>query len=72
MFNYDSPRWNDMNEAIIGITSNEIFVYSIPIMIQLCVRLYGMDVEEAMEWVDFNILNSYIGEKTPIHIWPKE
>jgi len=28
-----------------------------------------MDIEEAKEWVDFNILSTYVGEHTPIHIW---
>jgi hypothetical protein len=28
-----------------------------------------MSEEEALEWIDFNILNVYVGEWTPIHIW---
>jgi hypothetical protein len=28
-----------------------------------------MTSDEAREWVDFNILSTYVGEHTPINIW---
>ena len=30
----------------------------------------GMTREEAMEYMDFNILCAYVGESTPIILWP--
>lgn len=64
--------WDDMNEAIIGVDTNGRAVYSIPSMINLCITKYEMTEEEATEWVDFNMLNAYIGEGTPIHMRPNE
>lgn len=30
----------------------------------------GMDRDEALEYMDFNILCAYVGESTPIVLWP--
>ena len=30
----------------------------------------GMDREGALEYMDFNILSAYVGESTPIVLWP--
>jgi hypothetical protein len=67
----DYPKWTDMDDAIIGVSSSGIYIYSIPILVRECMKKYEMSEEEAEEWVDFNIINSYIGENTPIHMWPK-
>jgi hypothetical protein len=29
----------------------------------------NMTFDEAVEWVDYNILSAYLGDFTPIHIW---
>jgi hypothetical protein len=29
----------------------------------------NMTFEEAVEWVEFNVLSAYLGDFTPIHIW---
>jgi hypothetical protein len=68
----DYPKWTDMDAAIIGVSTSGCFIYSIPLLISECIKQYEMNEEEAEEWVDFNIINSYIGENTPIHMWPLE
>ena len=30
----------------------------------------GMSQEEAMEYFDFNIIGAWVGEGTPVFIWP--
>ena len=30
----------------------------------------GMDREDALEYMDFNILAAYMGDSTPIVLWP--
>jgi len=30
----------------------------------------GMTEEEAIEFIDFNIVGAYVGESTPIIMWP--
>lgn len=32
----------------------------------------GMSYEEAVEWMDYNVLGSYVGENTPVFIMPEE
>jgi hypothetical protein len=58
------------DEACIGISQriNEpmLAVYSYDKMVDLLVVRDGMDVDEAMEFVDFNCVGAWIGERTPI------
>lgn len=52
--------------AIIGIdTTSMRLIYSV----SLCINLLeqdGMDEEEAVEYFNFNVMGSYVGDKTPI------
>lgn len=63
-----SILWDNLDSSIIGITSEGRVVYSLEKMIHHFMD-DGMSEDEAMEWIDFNILNQYIGEYTPLHIW---
>lgn len=58
--------------AIIGvdIASNRV-VYSHGLMMEVLV-LEGMKAEDALEHLDFNVLNAYVGERTPIYIYELE
>ena len=64
----DAILWDNMDEAIIGITDEGIPVYDIHQM-EIILMQDGMDWETAAEWVDFNILSAYLGDRTPIHMW---
>lgn len=64
--------WVDMDEAIIGVSDKGLAIYSIPMLILICMVKHKMTEEEATEYVEFNMLNAYLGEDTPIHMWPKE
>lgn len=53
------------DDAIIGVDETSMrLIYSI----QKCINILknNMTEEEATEHLDFNVINSYIGEKTPI------
>ena len=53
------------NDAIIGIDSNSMrLIYSVTKCIEILSK--DMDEEEAVEYFDFNVRGSYVGEKTPI------
>ena len=53
------------DEAIIGIETNEMrLIYSVSKCIQILCR--DMNEEEAVEFFDFNVRGSYVGDKTPI------
>lgn len=55
--------------AIIGIDHNyERLVYDYEFMISLLIIFEGMDRVDAIEHLDFNVTNAYLGDKTPIFI----
>jgi hypothetical protein len=66
--NPEAIFWDGLDDAIIGISIDNRTVYGLNKMI-LLFQEQGMSEEEAMEWIDFNIISAYVGEYTPIHIW---
>ena len=55
------------DDALVGCTygANVVAVYDIDKVIEILVE-EGMDYNDAVEHADFNIVGSYVGEKTPI------
>ena len=61
----DILKADGFDEAIIGIETNEMrLIYSVSKSIQILCR--DMNEEEAVEFFDFNVRGSYVGDKTPI------
>ena len=62
------------DEAFIGFSrrGNEpmLACYSYDKMIEVLVERDGMDYDEAMEYVDFNCVGAWVGERTPIIVMP--
>jgi hypothetical protein len=58
------------DSALIGITSgiNPVAVYDINQMLTILVKKEKMNVEDALEHLDFNVIGAYVGEKTPIYM----
>jgi len=56
------------DDAIIGLEplSGKI-IYDIDRMVGVLVE-EGLSSEEAIEYLDFNVLNAYVGENTPLYI----
>ena len=56
-------------EALVGRTysANVVAVYDIDKMIDVLVS-EGMDWDDAVEHIEYNVVGSYVGEKTPIYI----
>ena len=53
------------DDAIIGLDANEMrLIYSNSKCIEILCA--DMDEEEAWEHFDFNVVNAYVGEQTPI------
>ena len=69
--NPDTYMWDDMDEAIVGISDDGRVIYDIYKMECLVYNenKTNMTFEEAVEWVEFNVLSAYLGDFTPIHIW---
>ena len=55
------------DDAIIGLDTISLrVVYSKQKMIE--VLLTDMDVDDAIEYLEFNTWNTFVGEKTPIYV----
>jgi len=58
------------DKAIIGEEySSGRLVYSAERMIKILMNRDGMSFEEALEFIEYNILGAYVGEMTPIYIY---
>ena len=61
------------NDCIIGVGRRcgkpDVLVYSHAMLVASFVR-QGMTETEAYEWVEFNITGAWLGDKTPIVIYP--
>ena len=64
------------DEALIGFSQriNEplLAVYSYSKMMNSLMERDGMTDEEAMEYIDYNCVGSWVGEQTPIIVMPLE
>ena len=59
--------------AIIGVAGgfdSGRVIYSIPKMVEACMKEAGMSYEESVEWLEFNTFGSYVGDNTPIYLYP--
>jgi len=65
----DTIKWDGLDDCIIGISSDDRIVYDIYKIINHF-KENGMTQLESEEWVDFNILNVYIGDNGPLHVYP--
>lgn len=56
--------------ALIGVTygPNPVAVYDLNKMIAILMGRDGMEYNDAVEYIDFNVAGAYVGEKTPIII----
>lgn len=63
------------DKALIGISGgmNPVAVYDIPKCIEILEKQFQDDSEDpqldAIEFFEFNVIGSYVGEKTPIFIY---
>lgn len=54
------------DDAVIGIeVSSMRLIYSVEKCLDILMK-EGMDISEAVEYFEFNVSGSYVGEKTPI------
>lgn len=62
------------DEAFIGFSRriNEplLAVYSWEKMVDLLITRDEMEYEDAVEYIDFNVLGAWVGEQTPIVVMP--
>lgn len=69
-------KWDGFDEAIIGPaliwtdrTQVEVLIYDAETMRNILMQRDGMDMEEAREYIEYNIEGAYIGPDTPVLVW---
>ena len=53
-------------------THVSVLVYNAEIIRDNLVREDGMSLEEAREFIEFNIEGAYVGPHTPVLVWPED
>jgi hypothetical protein len=70
--NPDALLCDGFDDAIIGmaerINLGPVVAYSVSKIIDIMVERDGMSYEEAIDFYDYNILGSWMGENTPVFI----
>lgn len=59
------------DDAVVGVSSNMILIYSIDKCIEILMLDHKMDYADALEFFYFNVEGSFVGDKTPIFIYDK-
>lgn len=74
--NDDLLKIDGMDKALIGVcmtwngqTLVERIVYNGRVITEILTK-DGMSDEEAQDYIDFNIIGAYVGDSTPIVMWP--
>lgn len=72
-------RADGLDDAIIGMANiwrnnsrHEVFVYDCKKIIKIFMERDGMSEDEAIEFIEFNVEGAYVGEETPVFVYPKE
>jgi len=69
MVGFDSVLLADgFDDALIGITEKGIAVYSIKSCIDCLMSANGWSEEEAVEWMEYNVCDAYVGPMSPIYV----
>lgn len=56
------------DSAVLGTTQNGRVVYSKVEMVEKLVADDDMSVDDAIEFLEFNTWNAYVGEFTPVYV----
>lgn len=72
--NDEKPLLADgFDDAVLGLSRGpgreDVAVYSIDKCIQVLVKRDGMSEDEAIEFMDFNVLDAFMGPMTPIFVY---
>tara|TARA_B100000963_G_scaffold348966_1_gene357326 strand:- start:184 stop:414 length:231 start_codon:yes stop_codon:yes gene_type:complete len=58
------------DEAIIGVGSRcgseDVLIYDYSKCVSILVKRDGMSLDEAVDYMEFNVVGAYVGETTPV------
>jgi len=66
-------KFKDLDNAIIGMADDVVsgtqrFVYDYNKCVETLME-QGNDEQSAIDWIDYNVLGSYLGKETPIIVY---
>ena len=66
----DALLADGFEEALIGYTqgSNVVAVYDYDTCVSILIHRDSMTIEDAVEFMEYNVEGSYVGDKTPVFI----
>lgn len=75
--NNDTLTIDNYDFALVGVCMTwhgnmlvERCIYDGMAIVEAMVEQDGMTEEDAIEFIDFNIVGAFVGESTPIVMWP--
>jgi hypothetical protein len=75
-YNEEALIVDGFDEAIIGVAERinlgPVAAYSVEKVLEILMERDGMSYEEALEFFQYNIIGSWMGEYTPIFIYTNE
>ena len=67
-YNPEAILWDGLDSCIVGMSTDGRAIYSLDNMLTHFQIHEEMSEEEAIEYIDYNIIAAYVGEYTPIHM----
>ena len=64
----DTILVDGLDDALLGYDTKSRAVYSVIKIIQIFMERDGMTHEEAIEWMEYNVVGAWVGETTPIFV----
>lgn len=66
--NPEAILWDGLDCCIVGMSTDGRAIYSLDSLVEYFEVYEEMSEEDAVEYVDYNIVGAYVGENTPIHM----
>jgi len=65
------------NDAILGVgekagEENPFMIYDYRKCVEILMTVNNWSEDDAVEWMDYNVICAYFGEDTPVFLYPAE
>ena len=67
--NPQAVLWDGLDDAVVGIGLRDdlpVAIYDYDLMVGVFVQNEGWTRDDAVEWVEFNVIEAYVGPGTPL------
>lgn len=67
----DALYADGFEDAIVGVghqCHNELVVYDYDKCVEILIKSQDFTYEDAIEWMEFNVVGAWVGENTPVFI----